>query len=216
MQRSGPASKPSLTGWILIPPLPGKCRILARWSQFVPREVAICLTSSGLSAEGCEESQQFGAVSAGTSIAFSVLHQHIGGRSRAQRTPPLSRLHRKEIPMKKPWLAILVLPAVFALLGCADGASPLESDAAAFGPVYSKAGGAVKFVFRDVTFPDGTPGELEASSKVGKRDAFTTCSYFSDDYGSYLGYYHSAGFGSHDAGAVLEFCLENYEYRNQH
>ncbi len=71
--------------------------------------------------------------------------------------------------------------------------------------------GSGKFTFNDVTFSDGTVGELEASSKVKKN--FTTCSYFSDDYEAYLGYFQSAEFASEDAEEVLAFCLEHYEDR---
>lgn len=74
---------------------------------------------------------------------------------------------------------------------------------------------STKFTFNDVTLPDGTTGEIEASSKIhpNKGDVFTTCSYYSDDYLTYLGYYTSSEFASEDADAVLAFCLENFEAR---
>lgn len=71
--------------------------------------------------------------------------------------------------------------------------------------------GSPKFTFNDVTFSDGTTGEIEASSKV-KKD-YTTCSYFSDDYEDYLGAFHSDEFASSDADEVEQFCLDNYANR---
>lgn len=70
------------------------------------------------------------------------------------------------------------------------------------------AAGPVKYTFNDVTFPDTTTGEIEATSKTG----YTTCRYFSDDYLTYLGGYDEAvGFG--DGPAVLQHCLDNYDNR---
>jgi hypothetical protein len=40
------------------------------------------------------------------------------------------------------------------------------------------------------------------------------CSYYSDDYAEYLGYYEEAGFSSTDAEEVLAFCLDNFEERD--
>lgn len=76
--------------------------------------------------------------------------------------------------------------------------------------------GATKFSFNDVTFSDGTTGEIEASSKDGKKSDFTTCSYYSDDYAEYLGYYESDEFASTEADEVKEFCLDNFEERDPH
>lgn len=70
-----------------------------------------------------------------------------------------------------------------------------------------------KFGFNDLTFPDGTLGELKAGSKITNKGDFTSCSYFSDDYQDYLGYFQSSEFASEDAGEVLAFCLANYGNR---
>jgi len=70
-----------------------------------------------------------------------------------------------------------------------------------------------KFSFNDVIFPDGTLGELEAGSKITQKSTFTSCSYFSDDYADYLGYFQSGEFASEDAAEVLAFCLAHYDER---
>lgn len=59
-----------------------------------------------------------------------------------------------------------------------------------------------KLTFNDVTYPDSTVGEIEATVKTN----YTTCRYFSDDYLAYLGRYDEAVM----AGDVLQFCLDNY------
>jgi len=71
-----------------------------------------------------------------------------------------------------------------------------------------------KFTFTSVTFPDGTIGDLQASSKINNKGQFTTCSYYSG--GEYLGYFQSAEFASFNADAVLQFCLDNYANRDVH
>lgn len=84
-------------------------------------------------------------------------------------------------------------------------------------PATVAAAGSTKFTFNDVTFSDGTTGEIEASSKAN-HDGFTTCSYYSDDYQTYLGYFEAAGvsFGDNQGDALLTFCLDNFANREVH
>jgi hypothetical protein len=73
-----------------------------------------------------------------------------------------------------------------------------------------------KFVFNDVTYSDGTVGELQATTKVSKSGTYIMCSYYSDNYVTYLGYYESNSFSSDEASsasAVEQFCLDHYADR---
>jgi hypothetical protein len=42
--------------------------------------------------------------------------------------------------------------------------------------------GVTKFTLSDVTYPDGTTGEIEAGVKDTNKSDLTNCAYFSDDY----------------------------------
>ena len=73
-----------------------------------------------------------------------------------------------------------------------------------------------KFSFTDVTLPDGQRGEIAASVKVLKNKADSVnCSHYSDDFQASLGYYFDfVEPAPLDAGAVLDFCLDNYDERH--
>ena len=74
-----------------------------------------------------------------------------------------------------------------------------------------------KFTFQDVTYSDGTTGEIEASVKNTNKSHLTYCGYFSDDYRESLGYYQefSETTASTDPDVVRAFCLENFDERFQ-
>lgn len=71
-----------------------------------------------------------------------------------------------------------------------------------------------KFTFADVTYPDGTTGEIEAAVKTTNKTEQTACTYFTDDYRAALGYYlERAETASTDPDEVLAFCLEHFDER---
>jgi hypothetical protein len=74
-----------------------------------------------------------------------------------------------------------------------------------------------KFTFNDVTYPDGTTGEIEASVKNTNQSHLTYCGYFSDDYRESLGYYQefSETTASTNPEEVKAFCLESFDERFQ-
>ena len=74
-----------------------------------------------------------------------------------------------------------------------------------------------KFTFNDVTYPDGTTGEIEASVKNTNKSHLTYCGYFSDDYAESLGYYQERTTtpASTDPEQVKAFCLEHFDERFQ-
>jgi hypothetical protein len=74
-----------------------------------------------------------------------------------------------------------------------------------------------KFTFSDVTYSDGTTGEIEASVKNTNKSHLTYCGYFSDDYQESLGYYQdfSETTASTDPEQVKAFCLEHFDERFQ-
>jgi hypothetical protein len=69
----------------------------------------------------------------------------------------------------------------------------------------SALAGVTKYTFNDVTYPDGTTGEIEAGVRDTKKSDHTNCTYFSDDYRQALGYHADAGRLHHRGGgqAVL-------------
>jgi len=76
---------------------------------------------------------------------------------------------------------------------------------------------ATKFTFNDVTYPDGTTGEIEASVKNTNKSHLTYCGNFSDDYAESLGYYQEQAetTASTDPEQVRAFCLEHFDERFQ-
>jgi hypothetical protein len=72
----------------------------------------------------------------------------------------------------------------------------------------------MRWLVNDVTYPDRTTGEIEATVKDTNKNDLTTCSYFSDDYQASLGYYSDEVVFA-DPAAVLEFCLDNFDERHQ-
>ena len=73
----------------------------------------------------------------------------------------------------------------------------------------------VKFTFSGVAFPDGQLGTIQAATKTTKKTTITTCSYFSDPNNQYQGQFQSDEFASRNADEVQQFCLENYNNRQQ-
>ena len=71
-----------------------------------------------------------------------------------------------------------------------------------------------KFEFEDVTFPDGQTGTIYASVKDMKnKDDNVYCQYQSSEH-EHLGYYlEFVESAPTDANAVLQFCLDNYDWR---
>ncbi len=67
-----------------------------------------------------------------------------------------------------------------------------------------------KYTFEDVTI-DEQILEIEASVKQTKKGAYSTCSYFSDDYIEHLGLYEEAVSADDTADEILEFCIANFE-----
>lgn len=74
-----------------------------------------------------------------------------------------------------------------------------------------------KFTFNDVTYSDGTTGEIEASVKNTNNTHLTYCGYFSDDYRESLGYYQESSEtpASTDPDEVRAFCVEHFDERFQ-
>ena len=73
----------------------------------------------------------------------------------------------------------------------------------------------VKFTFTGQTFPDGTPGEIRAGSKLTgpNGNQLTVCGYSTAGGVTYLGQFESSTFSSQDSDAVRQFCLDNYVFR---
>lgn len=82
-------------------------------------------------------------------------------------------------------------------------------------PAAVLAGNVTKFTFAPVTFPDGTTGVIEASSKTTNKSTVTVCEYYTDGHVTYLGQFQSSTFASTDPAAVEQFCLANYANRVQ-
>ena len=73
--------------------------------------------------------------------------------------------------------------------------------------------GVTKANFPNVTFPDGTTGNITAGSKITNKDLFTVCDYFSSNYGQYLGMFQTPDFATDDPAALQDFCLSHYADR---
>ena len=71
-----------------------------------------------------------------------------------------------------------------------------------------------KYTFADVTI-DGQTVEIEASVKETKKSAYSTCSYYEDDYADYLGYYDDDVAAGDTAEQVLDFCVNHFGDRTQ-
>lgn len=74
--------------------------------------------------------------------------------------------------------------------------------------------GNAKYTFNDVGI-DGELVEIEASLKTVKKGDYTTCSYYSDDYADYLGYYDADVFAGDSAEEILDFCVTNFDNRSE-
>lgn len=71
-----------------------------------------------------------------------------------------------------------------------------------------------KYEFSDVEI-NGQIVEIEAGVKENKKSVFSTCSYFSDDYGEWLGQYQADELAGGNAEDVKQFCVDNFENRSQ-
>ena len=69
-----------------------------------------------------------------------------------------------------------------------------------------------KYTFNNVTINDRIV-EIEASVKSTNNSGFSTCSYYSDDYLSYLGYYDEAVVAGTTSQEVLNFCVSHFDDR---
>lgn len=98
--------------------------------------------------------------------------------------------------MRKEWtvVAAILIIALFALAGTAQAA-------------------VTKYTFNDVDI-DGTIIEIEASVKKTNKADFSTCSYFSDGYLDYLGYYEAPVAAGDGAEEVQASCVESFDERN--
>ena len=70
-----------------------------------------------------------------------------------------------------------------------------------------------KYTFEDVVI-DGQIVEIEASVKQNKKGAYSTCSYFADDYTEHLGLYDEAVLAGESEEEVLSFCKAHFEERS--
>ena len=77
------------------------------------------------------------------------------------------------------------------------------------------AADVVKFTFSNVAYPDGVVGTIQAGSKTTKKGTVTNCGYYSNPNDRYLGEFESDEFSSRNADEVRQFCLENYNNRQQ-
>ncbi|MDT8304715.1 MAG: hypothetical protein RRC07_02165 [Anaerolineae bacterium] len=98
--------------------------------------------------------------------------------------------------MRKEWIVVaaILTIALFVVTGTAQAA-------------------VTKYTFNDVDI-DGTIVEIEASVKETNKAAFSTCSYFADDYREFLGTYEDAVVGGTTADEVLAFCIGNFTNRD--
>ena len=71
-----------------------------------------------------------------------------------------------------------------------------------------------KYAFSDVEI-DEQIVEIEASVKNNKKNDFSTCSYYSDDYEEFLGQYQEAVVAGENSSDVKDFCVDNFENRSQ-
>ena len=76
---------------------------------------------------------------------------------------------------------------------------------------------ATKFTFNDVTYPNGTTGEITASVENTNKSHVWYCGYFGDDFQESLGYYEQFSDTQieADAAAVEQFCLAHFDQREQ-
>lgn len=71
-----------------------------------------------------------------------------------------------------------------------------------------------KYEFSDVEI-NGQIVEIEASVKQNKKNEFSTCSYYSDNYEEFLGQYQEAIVAGETSPEIKDFCLENFDNRSQ-
>ena len=74
--------------------------------------------------------------------------------------------------------------------------------------------GQTKYTFNDVTIGE-TVVEIEAAVKDTKKNDYSSCSYYSDDYGTWLGDYQDEVFAGETADQVESFCVEHFDDRTQ-
>lgn len=71
-----------------------------------------------------------------------------------------------------------------------------------------------QYTFNDVEIGEQIV-EIEASVKMTNKSDFSTCSYYSDDYMEYLGYYQEAVSAGNTAADALDFCVAHFGDRMQ-
>lgn len=71
-----------------------------------------------------------------------------------------------------------------------------------------------KYTFNDVTI-DEQVVEIEAAVKTNKKNDFSKCTYFTDDYEESLGYYEDDVDAGDSAAEVLDFCVNHFDERVQ-
>ena len=70
-----------------------------------------------------------------------------------------------------------------------------------------------KYTFHDVTIDEQTV-EIEASVKNTKKNDYSKCSYYADDYAEFLGAYDEDVSAGDTAEEVLDFCVEHFDDKN--
>lgn len=70
-----------------------------------------------------------------------------------------------------------------------------------------------KYTFNDVVIGEQIV-EIEAGVKSNNKGDYSTCSYYSDGYADYLGFYEEAVKAGDTAEEVLTFCVNNFENRD--
>ena len=71
------------------------------------------------------------------------------------------------------------------------------------------AASMIKYTFNNVDI-SGEVVEIEVSVRTSKTNPYSTCSYYSDNYVSYLGIYAASVSAGKDANLVLNFCTDHF------
>ena len=72
--------------------------------------------------------------------------------------------------------------------------------------------GQTKYTFNDVEIGDQVV-EIEAAVKDTNKNDYSSCSYYSDDYGTWLGDYQDDVLAGETEGEVQSFCEDHFEDR---
>lgn len=74
------------------------------------------------------------------------------------------------------------------------------------------AASSVKYTFNNAVI-DSQVVEIEASVRDSKKNPYSTCVYYSDNYISYLGSYNAAVVAGINSAAVQSFCVNHFADR---